>query len=351
MSEEESRNNFNDENWVKRKEQAYDAIEKAYLRDELVLFVGSGISRRAGANDWNGFAKAIFDQLIDSKKVSVNHNLYNQIKHYSPRKRLSFAFELAAKSKVELDFKKAIIPKEESQKKDEANIYDYLNQLDCNVVTTNYDLMLNNKPKPSEILFPKIDGEDDSSIKGGKELIYERNDIHKDTLEKKKNKIVYLHGCFKNDNNDLVITTEHYLEHYKQEENNRVVDFIDHLFNDGLWTVLFLGYGLEEMEILEYLLRRNIDSETNEEGNKSGSKNYNRFWLEGYYTHQKEEMELISDYYQNNFDILLMPYLLDIKEYRQVDDEIRRLVKNLEIAKNATPEKLVELTKKVKGDG
>jgi hypothetical protein len=333
------------ERMINRVKEAYETIEEAYLRDQLVLFVGSGISRRVGANDWGGFANAIFEQLIRSDTVNVNHNLYNQIKHYSPRKRLSFAFELA-KGKVELDFEKAIVPNEEKSNQDEPNVYDYLNQLDCNIVTTNYDLFLWEEPKESAVFFTNSDEEDESPIKR-KQKIFNKQEINRDTLERNKKKIIHLHGCFKNENKELVVTTADYLEHYKPGDNN-VLNFINNLFSDGIWTILFLGYGLEEMEILEHLIRRD-GALTDGLGKKK--KIFNRFWLEGFYSHQQEELELISKYYESNFRVNLIPYSLDINEYGQVDHVIKEWVKKLEFAKKSTPVEVVRMVKKVKGNG
>ena len=47
------------------------------------------------------------------------------------------------------------------------------------------------------------------------------------------------------------MTTPQYLTHY---EDNRVQEFLDELFERH--TVLFVGYGLEEWEILERILRK-----------------------------------------------------------------------------------------------
>ena len=62
--------------------------------------------------------------------------------------------------------------------------------------------------------------------------------------------VVHIHGCV-DDPDSMVITTRDYLDHYSTTE---VQDFLRYLFEKK--TVLFLGYGLEEIEVLEYILRR-----------------------------------------------------------------------------------------------
>ena len=49
----------------------------------------------------------------------------------------------------------------------------------------------------------------------------------------------------------MVVTTKEYLEHY---DHDNVQQFLGELFEKK--TVVFLGYGLEELEMLEHILRR-----------------------------------------------------------------------------------------------
>ena len=57
----------------------------------------------------------------------------------------------------------------------------------------------------------------------------------------------------------MVLTTQDYVTRYANDRfktdpsmENRVLTFLDHLFTNK--TVLFVGYGLEELEILEYVI-------------------------------------------------------------------------------------------------
>lgn len=62
--------------------------------------------------------------------------------------------------------------------------------------------------------------------------------------------VVNLHGC-SNEPETMIVTTKDYLEHY---DHPNVQSFLEWLFRKKV--VLFLGYGLEEAEILEHILRR-----------------------------------------------------------------------------------------------
>jgi len=61
--------------------------------------------------------------------------------------------------------------------------------------------------------------------------------------------VIHLHGCISNPKT-MVFTTEKYLEHYNHSKVQRL---LGNLFKRK--TVVFLGYGLEESEILEHILR------------------------------------------------------------------------------------------------
>jgi len=320
-------------------------IKDAYLHNELVLFIGTGISRRLGAYGWEGFADAIFEQLAHSTKTDVNYNLLSQIKYYSPRKKLSFALELA-EGEIDLDFRKAInLPEKGKRPNKSFHIYDYLNQLKCNIVTTNYDNFLHEQPNDDSLILPNFSEEESKGI-GKRERIYRRSDINGDTLDKKRYKIIHLHGCLGyNKNEDLVITTDDYLRLYQPSDDNNILNFLRSLFQDGNWTILFIGYGLNEMEILEYLLRQ--DSKERKEEDENEDIIIDRFWLEGFYSHQEEEYKLLKRYYRKNFNIKLIPFCLDKKEYSQLDIVIENWVKELEIAKHSTPENVVNLVQKI----
>jgi len=317
-------------------------IKDAYVHDELVLFIGSGISRRLGAPGWAGFADAIFEQLAYNPKSEVNHNLLNQIKNYPPRKKLSFALELA-EGIVDLDFERAILPKEIDT--GSLHIYDYLNQLKCNVVTTNYDNFLHEQPNDDSLILPNLSEEESKGI-GKREIIHRRSDINGVTLNKDKHKIIHLHGCLDhNKNEDLVITTSDYLRLYEPSEDNNILKFLRSLFRDGPWTILFIGYGLDEMEILEYLLRHDSNNGENEEAI------IDRFWLKGFYSHQEEEFNLLRTYYRKNFKVKVIPFCLDKNKYTQLDLVIENWVRKLQIAKHSTPENVVHLVRKINKDG
>ena len=125
----------------------------------------------------------------------------------------------------------------------------------------------------------------------------------------------------------MIITTEHYLNHYN---NTQVKEFIREMFSRH--TVLFTGYGLEEAEVLEHILRKGI---------KSGGRQKRRFMLHGFYAHQEKLFSHLYDYYENSFDVTLVPFSLDILHYDQLEKIIKDWSSKLRIGSPLLTEELM----------
>jgi hypothetical protein len=117
----------------------------------------------------------------------------------------------------------------------------------------------------------------------------------------------------------MILTTRDYLQHYANDRSmrdpqkeNRVLTFLDSLFRDK--TVLFIGYGLEELEILEYVIQK---SGFRPDTSRREPKHY---LLQGYFSHQTAFLEKMKAYYRTECDIHLVPFLLDHKGFDQLID-------------------------------
>jgi hypothetical protein len=121
--------------------------------------------------------------------------------------------------------------------------------------------------------------------------------------------VVHLHGCV-DDPITMVITTRDYLDHYSTKE---VQDFLRYLFEKK--TVLFLGYGLEETEVLEYVLRRGGAS-TGERGH------LRRFILQGFFQAETGLCDLLCEFYRDSFFTDLIGFPKDYKSHAQLTEII-----------------------------
>ena len=94
------------------------------------------------------------------------------------------------------------------------------------------------------------------------------------------------------------------------QTENPVLTFLDFLFRQR--TVLFVGYGLEELEILEYVLTK---------GPHGGGK-VRHYMLQGYFSHEETLVRNMEIYYRNECGIELLPFRRDEKDWEQLLDVI-----------------------------
>jgi hypothetical protein len=77
-------------------------------------------------------------------------------------------------------------------------------------------------------------------------------------------------------------------------------------------TVLFIGYGLEELEILEYVLTKG----------PRGAGDVRHYILQGYFSHEETLVRNMDTYYRNECGIELLPFRRDEKDWEQLLDVI-----------------------------
>ena len=208
-----------------------DEIIQAGLNGDLVFFVGAGASMLLGLPSWTGLAAQALDDL--RQNGCLNYSEIEQLNGLDPKKQLSIAYSIAEDNKYKLDLTKHLTGKGEGE-----SIYKAINDIGCSCVTTNYD----------ELLAPRfVDTKDGSTTAASVNRVYEREQFFAKLLNE-PGTVVHLHGAISKPET-MIVTTKDYLEHYDHEN---VQEFLGELFEKK--TILFLGYGLEEAEILEYIL-------------------------------------------------------------------------------------------------
>ena len=136
------------------------------------------------------------------------------------------------------------------------------------------------------------------------------------SLLSQPNTVIHLHGSLR-DPSGMILSTGDYIRHYANDrlsgepsKENRVLTFLDYLFHHK--TVLFIGYGLEELEILEYV----IEKARPPAGNTIPEARH--YILQGFFSHEETLLRSMKSYYLSECGIQLIPFLRDEKDWDQL---------------------------------
>lgn len=275
-----------------------EEIRQAALDGDLVLFVGAGVSMLVRLPSWEDLAWKVLEDL--RQKGLLNYSVMQQLKGLDPKKLLSIAEVVAEQNTISLELSKYLDIGESDK-----GIYDYLNKIGCACVTTNYDELL--KPQFNQT-------KDGSTTATPVTRINQKNDFRAGHLV--PGTVVHLHGSVSSPK-DMVFTTKQYLEHYDDEA---VRVFLGELFEKK--TILFIGYRLEESEILEHILRR---------GRVQDTKNKRRFALMPFFLSQTPLYEMLYEYYKKSFGVHLIGFIRDHKDYKQLEDIVKAWAEQIEV--------------------
>lgn len=287
------------------------ALREAALRGTLIPFVGAGASRIAGCPNWPEFADGALRFFVEQGKLS--HSQLAQIRHLNPRVKLSIARGLQNEHKIPIDFQRVLYPSGRKDNPKGQRLYEHLCALGRTFVTTNYDEWLDTTiatPRPSvEVAIdPAI-----SPINDRAKIFYEVTDLTPQNL--KPNTVIHLHGSILKPET-MILTTQDYVRHYANDRfqrngaaENNVLTFLEFLFTQK--NVLFIGYGLDELEILEYVIGK--ARLTGEHGHRE----LRHFLLQGFFSHEQEVARSLVPYY-GECGIELIPFLRDNLDWDQL---------------------------------
>lgn len=278
-----------------------EVIKAAAVRGKLVIFVGAGVSRLAGGPSWSDFANQVLEGLC--AKGLVDYAEIKQLQDYDAKTRLSIAKDIGES----IDYKD-ILQRDTPNRKD-LTIFEHLISIGAPFVTTNFDLRL----ELASAMFPgvvtlKKGGEpakSETAITTRKLVCTHSVSELQSNLLYEPDHVIHLHGCIEH-YDGMVISTRDYLEHYNRDE---VHEFLRVLFTD--FTVLFVGYGLDELEILEYVFLKK----------PSAGQHY---WLFPVFSYQTKLLERLKKYYRNHCNVELVGFNRDQNNYRQLIDVISK---------------------------
>lgn len=175
------------------------------------------------------------------------------------------------------------------------NIYDEIVDLGALCITTNADTHF-------ERLF------------SSQNIIIDPEDFIPGRLNRKN--IYHIHGSVR-DRENLIFTVSKYLERYSKDSFKA---FLNEIFDNDKYTVLFLGYGLAEFEILDFILKYRNNSEI-----KIIPKH---FMLSPVYQGEENIMKYEQEYY-NDLGINIEIYEKDIYGYNYLINVLKSWKKEI----------------------
>ena len=297
------------------------------LEGNVIVFVGNGVSRLAGVPSWRELALTYLKDWL--KAGNLSYDAYDKLKREkSPLQLLTICAGKLGKEELKKQLYGRLtehIKEDSEEEKRILRIYGYIRDFHAGYVTTNYDHYL-------EKSHPTRDVENVSE-----ESAYSQNLSDKltrlnldDDMEMHQDRIVYLHGkaidpkagddgeiC-----NNIILTLEDYLEHYK-DDGGRGKYFLGNVFEKHIF--LFIGFGLTEMEIIQHI--------------KRPDNSYGHYILLGVSDYEYDIREQYEDYYRI-LNITPIFYSISKKGYDQLEEVLQKWSLDIRAARREQEEKL-----------
>jgi len=294
-------------------EEDYERLFQAIREDKLVVFFGAGVSRLAGCLSWAELACKIVNTFPNDVFTQQEKEILRNLAWKDPRRVISICYTRTQlrddlKDIYYSAIKKSVTPPDNRQP-EFSNIHTKLARLKAlSYVTTNIDRgMESAKPIGDERVLP-----------------FNLTTLDKfDARDLRNGNIFYLHGST-DDLEKTIFTANHYHKFYNSM-NTPVKHFLENLFSGDL-TVLFIGYGLEEQEILHSIFTSNV-SET------PGLKEPRHFLLAPVYSSQLAEFNL-KNMFLDIYSVKAIPYFIDYEGYERlfnVLDALQKLIEDKKI--------------------
>jgi hypothetical protein len=264
-------------------------IRDAVNTDNLVVFIGAGVSALVGCMRWPVLAKRLAEEC--HKRGCIDYSAKDQLKNDNDHlKVISVAYELlradGKKEHFDRELGKALRPKKKDNFPD---IYSRLWGFGGAFITTNADQCFHSNFLNENIFIePKQ---------------FEREGI-------RRRRLYHIHGCIKKPTS-LVFRKSEYLERYSAENRAFRTFIMEQVFAPEK-VILFVGYGLREFELLSLLISPGGEKQE-----------YKRFALMPYYRRNSHLLKFDRIYFRN-FGINIKEYYLDDRGYDELYEVIEK---------------------------
>ena len=272
-------------------------VLEAFKSRKLIFFLGAGVSRIEGVMGWDDFAnlliKKAFPSLKDQAEL-LNNGL-------SSKEKITIAYGKFHDNRQDKKFYKefgkalrAYLPK------DRVGIYETLSKFNVNFLTTNADSLF------EDVLGKNCCHSDYDQIK-----LFNPNHYPNKQL-------FYLHGRYADGLESLVFTAPQYVKRYNDK---KFLDFIKKIFSEEGYVIFFIGYGLNEYELIDYMMTK---------ANVLDNDSQRRiFILEPFFSNQEVLFEARRKYF-DELNIKLIPYSKDngYQELKKYLDKLLNVFEN-----------------------
>lgn len=300
-------------------------------KKEKVIFIGAGFSRNLGLPSWEEFGNIHLDFLRDNDE-RINFEIAELLKKDDFRIVMSMTKEIIFNRE---DLKPILFEKynnifriegstKEKKVKAPDSIFRKVYNLGLINVTTNYDDILDILANDKEQEFSNVNTEANKEYR--QKVFHSKQDFIKVMEEKNMNfgDVYHIHGSI-NEVDNMIVSNEDYIQRYWCG-NNVYKDFLELIFRK--YDVIFLGYGLKELEILNYLFEKKkgpVKKTINE-----------RLFIFDCFDHEFGKIKLLEQYYLDNYSIKLCPYSKSEKGFNALVDVVDKIsqVKYEEDSKN-----------------
>ena len=296
----------------------------------LTFFIGNGVSRLYGIPSWLELADKMLQKLAD--KNVINYSTLDILGRHPTKTKISitdYYFKKALKEQThpDLTYESILMNGISNEDISKNPIYKLIANCGVRFITTNYDRLL-----AEALLGDKTEGEvikptslsaqgndkntDKKEIKNDFHIYGSLKEFQKSSLLENR-VLVHLHGSL-NDESELIASTEQYLNLYGDKE-----------MQEKLWllfrkqTIVFMGYGLEELEILDLIVRSSrLAGHQEQEKPKF-------FILLPILSHEAKILDLLDIYYQKQLGLTLIPFSRDKDGYHSLTHIVERWSKEL----------------------
>lgn len=290
-------------------------LKDAAKHGELVVFVGAGASKLCGSPNWPEFASKVVGALEKGGVLSFLEG--EQLRGLGDSRRtLSIAMALAKEKGIAIDFDSILHPPKSEAIGSE--LYELLSSLRPVFVTTNYDKWLDDAGPEELSTEVKAGGEAQPARGPGARPKHYLPQHLSPALLAERGAVIHLHGSY-TDPSSMVVSLKDYIKHYADE---RVLAFLRAMFKNH--TVLFVGYGLAELEILEHIIRSN-------ESLRTATSEPRHFLLYAHRSTESVQKGFIERFFHEQCGVCVVPYCIDAKGYPEVVEVFKAWKSELDV--------------------